>query len=173
MKMFSLWKISSIVVLRNVSAGNLLKNFSASLLHLLDYPPWICRRQRLREQPVICHASGYFLRRPASVLLLPSRLAPCHLPQRGRLWFYAQSKLVSLREPRSRSDFFALTHNPTCLSGRAEKPVQTFFPLTRSPTCLSERAEKPERFFCSYAQSNLSLPLGEMSRSDREGWLLL
>ena len=29
------------------------------------------------------------------MLLLPSRLAPCHLPQRGRLWFYAQTKLVS------------------------------------------------------------------------------
>ena len=29
------------------------------------------------------------------MLLLPSRLAPCHFPQRGRLWFYAQTKLVS------------------------------------------------------------------------------
>ena len=28
--------------------------------------------------------SGYLLRRPARVLLLPSRLAPCRLPQRGR-----------------------------------------------------------------------------------------
>ena len=50
---------------------------------------------RLREQPVICHASGKLLRRPVRVLLLPSRLAPCHLPQGGRLWFSAQSKLVS------------------------------------------------------------------------------
>ena len=55
--------------------------------------------------------SGYLLRRSARVLLLPSRLAPRHLPQGGRLWFSAQS--------------------------------------------------------------NLSLSLGEMSRSDREGWLLL
>ena len=31
----------------------------------------------------------------ASVLLLPSRLAPRHLPQGGRLWFSAQFKLVS------------------------------------------------------------------------------
>ena len=28
-----------------------------------------------------------------------------------------------------------------------------------------------EEGFCPYAQTNLSLPLGEMSRSDREGWL--
>ena len=63
---------------------------------------------RLREQLVICHASGKLLRRPVCVLLLPSRLAPRHLPQGGRLWFCAQT--------------------------------------------------------------NLSLPLGEMSRSDREGW---
>ena len=62
------------------------------------------------------YACGLPSCRPVRLLLLPSRLAPCHLPQRGRLWFYAQSKLVSLREPRSRSDFFALTHNPTCLS---------------------------------------------------------
>ena len=40
-------------------------------------------------------ASGKLLRRPARVLLLPSRLAPCHLSQGGRLWFPAQSKLVS------------------------------------------------------------------------------
>ena len=52
-----------------------------------------CRRAaRLREQPIICHASGKLLRRPASVLLLPSRLAPCHLPQGGRLLFSAQNK---------------------------------------------------------------------------------
>ena len=66
---------------------------------------------RLREQPIICHASGELLRKLVRVLLLPSRLAPRHLPQGGRLWFSAQS--------------------------------------------------------------NLSLPLGEMSRSDREGRLLL
>ena len=35
-------------------------------------------------------ASGELLRRPACVLLLPSRLAPCHLPQGGRLWVSAQ-----------------------------------------------------------------------------------
>ena len=40
-------------------------------------------------------ASGELLRRLVRVLLLPSRLAPCHLPQGGRLWFSAQSKLVS------------------------------------------------------------------------------
>ena len=40
-------------------------------------------------------ASGELLRRPARVLLLPSRLAPCHLPQGGRLWFSAHPKLVS------------------------------------------------------------------------------
>ena len=40
-------------------------------------------------------SSGYFFRRPARVLLLPSRLAPRHLPQRGRLWSYTQTKLVS------------------------------------------------------------------------------
>ena len=39
--------------------------------------------------------SGYLLRRLARVLLLPSRLAPRHLPQGGRLCFSAQSKLVS------------------------------------------------------------------------------
>ena len=50
---------------------------------------------RLREQLIICHASGKLLRRLARVLLLPSRLAPCHLPQGGRLWFSAQGKLVS------------------------------------------------------------------------------
>ena len=33
--------------------------------------------------------------RTVCVLLLPSRLAPCHLPQGGRLWVSAQSKLVS------------------------------------------------------------------------------
>ena len=47
---------------------------------------------RLREQLVICHASGKLLRGPVSVLLLPSRLAPCHLPQGGRLLFSAQNK---------------------------------------------------------------------------------
>ena len=40
-------------------------------------------------------ASGELLRRSACVLLLPSRLAPCHLPQGGRLWVSAQPKLVS------------------------------------------------------------------------------
>ena len=32
------------------------------------------------------------------------------------------------------------------------------------------RAEKPERIFCLTHNPNLSLTLGEMSRSDREGW---
>ena len=32
------------------------------------------------------------------------------------------------------------------------------------------RAEKPVRIFCLTHKPNLSLPLGEMSRSDREGW---
>ena len=40
-------------------------------------------------------ASSELLRRLVRVLLLPSRLAPCHLPQGGRLWVSAQSKLVS------------------------------------------------------------------------------
>ena len=39
--------------------------------------------------------SGKLSCRFVCVLLLPSRLAPCHLPQGGRLWFSAQSKLVS------------------------------------------------------------------------------
>ena len=43
-----------------------------------------------REAGASCtpDASGYLLRKPVSVLLLPSRLAPCHLPQRGRLFSY-------------------------------------------------------------------------------------
>ena len=40
-------------------------------------------------------AARELLRRLVRVLLLPSRLALCHLPQRGRLWVSAQSKLVS------------------------------------------------------------------------------
>ena len=40
-------------------------------------------------------ASGELLRRSARVLLLPSRLTPCHLPQGGRLWVSAQPKFVS------------------------------------------------------------------------------
>ena len=51
---------------------------------------------RLREQLVICHTSGKLLRRPASGLLLPSRLAPCHLPQGGRLLSCAQTKTEHL-----------------------------------------------------------------------------
>ena len=35
------------------------------------------------------------------------------------------------------------------------------------------RAEKPVRIFCLTHKPNLSLPLGEMSRSDREGWYQL
>ena len=53
---------------------------------------------RLREQPVICHASGKLLRRPVRVLLLPSRLAPCHLPQRGRLCLRTDQTYLSLWE---------------------------------------------------------------------------
>ena len=49
-------------------------------------------------------ASGYLLRRPARVLLLPSRLAPRHLPQGGRLWFYAQFNLSLPLGEMSRSD---------------------------------------------------------------------
>ena len=49
-------------------------------------------------------ASGCLLRRPARVLLLPSRLAPRHLPQGGRLWFYAQSNLSLPLGEMSRSD---------------------------------------------------------------------
>ena len=53
---------------------------------------------RLREQPIICHASGKLLRRPARVLLLPSRLAPRHLPQGGRLLVRAVQTCLSLWE---------------------------------------------------------------------------
>ena len=89
---------------------------------------------RLREQPIICHVSGYLLRRPARVLLLPSRLAPCHLPQRGRLWFYAQSKLVSLGEPRSRCELFLISpaHIPLLFSARCG-----IFPCSRQ--CRTRR----------------------------------
>ena len=50
-----------------------------------------------REAGACCtpDASGWLSCRPVSVLLLPSRLTPRHLPQGGRLWFSAQSKLVS------------------------------------------------------------------------------
>ena len=68
---------------------------SCPLSHLLRK----CQLSRRESQEAGANrtpaASGYLLRRPARVLLLPSRLAPCHLPQGGRLWFYAQSKLVS------------------------------------------------------------------------------
>ena len=43
-------------------------------------------------------ASGYLLRRLARVLLLPSRLAPRHLPQRGRLCLRADQTCLSLWE---------------------------------------------------------------------------
>ena len=43
-------------------------------------------------------ASGYLLRRPARVLLLPSRLAPRHLPQGERLWF----RTIQLVSPSGR-----------------------------------------------------------------------
>ena len=170
------------------------------------------------------YACGLPSCRPASVLLLPSRLAPCHLPQGGRLWFSAQSKLVSpfgrdvaqrqrglapsLREldlpqaktegaanylsrirlflaqtcpraapsvtayavpPSSGMKALVFTHNPTCLSGRAEKPVQTFF-LLRAVQLVSLREPRSRSDFFALTHSpNLSLPSGEMSRSDREG----
>ena len=58
-----------------------------------------CQLSRRESQEVGANrthaSSGYLLRRLARVLLFPSRLAPCHLPQGGRLWFYAQTKPVS------------------------------------------------------------------------------
>ena len=63
-------------------------------------------------------ASGELLRRPARVLLLPSRLAPCHLPQGGRLWVSAQPKLVSPlgRDVAQRQRWLILLHASGCLA---------------------------------------------------------
>ena len=63
-------------------------------------------------------ASGELLRRPARVLLLPSRLAPCHLPQGGRLWVSAQPKLVSSlgRDVAQRQRGLILLHASGCLA---------------------------------------------------------
>ena len=49
-------------------------------------------------------SSGYLLRRLARVLLLPSRLAPCHLPQRGRLFLTRSPNLSLPLGEMSRSD---------------------------------------------------------------------
>ena len=57
---------------------------------------------------------------------------------------------------------FALTR--TCL--RAALSVICF----ANASSPKGRAEKPVRIFCLTHKPNLSLPLGEMSRSDREGW---
>ena len=89
---------------------------------------------RLREKPVICHASGYLLRRPVRVLLLPSRLSPCHLPQGGRLWFLRAVQLGSLGEPRSRCELFLISpaHIPLLFSARCG-----IFPCSRQ--CRTRR----------------------------------
>ena len=63
-------------------------------------------------------ASGELLRRPARVLLLPSRLTPCHLPQGERLWASAQPKLVSPfgRDVAQRQRGLILLHASGCLA---------------------------------------------------------
>ena len=158
------------------------------------------------------------------MLLLPSRLAPCHLPQRGRLWFYAQTKLVSpfgrdvAQRQRGLGSLFEGAVLPPC--GKTEGVlqidkvrmrfalVQTCSRAALSVICCANasspkgRAKKPGRTTrltnrvdahtnlfacCSFRRGlrratflreegfgfprnpNLSLPLGEMSRSDREG----
>ena len=71
--------------------------------------------------------------------------------------------------PSSGMKALVFTHNPTCLSGRAEKPVQTFF-LLRAVQLVSLREPRSRSDFFALTHSpNLSLPSGEMSRSDREG----
>ena len=121
------------------------------------------------------------------MLLLPSRLAPCHLPQRGRLWFSAQSKLVSPSgrdvAQRQRGLAPSLRELDCRLAARLrEQPIichassellcklvcVLLLPSRLTPRHLPQRG----RLWFS-AQSTLSLPLGEMSRSDREGWLPL
>ena len=166
------------------------------------------------------------MRRLARVLLLPSRLAPCHLPQGGRLWFLRTIQLVSpfgrdvaqrqrglapsLREldlPQAKTEgaagylsrirlFLAQTcpraalsvicfANASSLKGRAEKPERTAHLTNQSrpdadlPACCSFRhglrraTFLREEGFGFSRNPTLSLPSGEMSRSDREGWLLL
>ena len=73
--------------------------------------------------------------------------------------------------------------NASSPKGRAEKPVQAESLTNQSSSdadlfaCCSFRhglrraTFLREEGFCPYAQTNLSLPLGEMSRSDREGRL--
>ena len=165
------------------------------------------------------------MRRHASVLLLPSRLAPCHLPQRGRLWFSAQSKPVSpfgrdvaqrqrglapsrreldlpqaktegvlqIGKIRMRFDLIRIGSCPAlsviCFAnasspkGRAKKSVRTAHMPHQAnfcadlPACCSFRhglrraTFLREEGFGFPHNPNLSLPLGEMSCSDREGWL--
>ena len=97
-------------------------------------------------------------------------------------------------EPRSRYELFPLTHNPNLSlplgeMSRSDRegwnrltwlfqfaliricqllPSQSF--ASQMPALPRGEPRNRCEFFCSYAQSNLSLPSGEMSRSDREGW---
>ena len=147
-------------------------------------------------------ASGELLRRSARVLLLPSRLTPCHLSQGGRLWVSAQPKLVSpsgrdvaqrQRGQESADMAFQICPdtnlssqpfagaNASSPKGRAEKPVRTAHmphqvnSCADLPACCSFRhglrraTFLREEGFGFPRNPNLSFPLGEMSRSDREG----
>jgi len=90
--------------------------------------------------------------------------------------FYAQTKLVSPSErdvaQRQRGHLPADIASQICPNTNllACCPLNHLLANASSP---EGRAEKPERIFGFYAQSNLSLPLGEMSRSDREGFCQL
>ena len=102
---------------------------------------------------------------------------------------------LSQRESREAgANFLPLTHSPNLSlplgeMSRSDREgwnqlawlfkfalIRTCLRVALSVICFANasspkgRAEKPVRIFCLTHKPNLSLPLGEMSRSDREGW---
>ena len=116
------------------------------------------------------------------------------------VWVFALSVIcfANASSPKGRAEkpvrIFCLTHNPNLSLPLGEmsrsdregwNQLTWLFKFALTRTCLRAalsvicfanasspkgRAEKPVRIFCLTHKPNLSLPLGEMSHSDREGW---
>ena len=107
--------------------------------------------------------------------------------------FASQMPALPKGEPRSRSKFLPSAQSNLSLPlgemSRSDREgwnqltwlfkfalIRTCLRAALSAICFTNasspkgRAEKPVRIFCLTHKPNLSLPLGEMSRSDREGW---
>ena len=69
--------------------------------------------------------------------------------------------------PSSGMKALVFTHNPTCLSGRAEKPVQTFF-LLRAVQLVSLREPRSRSDFFALTRNPTCLSLWERCRAATE-----